>query len=69
MAYGKDMSKVYFETSTMDLRKLRAHKVRMLEKVSGLNTYFAKRDREVLAHQIDQIDAVLESRLLQKKLL
>jgi hypothetical protein len=69
MAYGKDMSKVYIKKTDMELRKLRARKLRMLQKVSQFNSYFARRDRDLLAHQIMQIDAVLESRKLQLHLL
>lgn len=68
MPYGKDMSKVYFSKTTMELRQLRARKVRALERASSFNTFFARRDRDLLAHQIMQIDAVLESRESQGKL-
>jgi len=68
VGYGKDMSKVYFAKATDDLKKLRRRKVYMLQKVSDINSYFARRDRDLLAHQIMQIDAVLESRELQTRL-
>lgn len=68
MAYGKDMSKIYFGKSTMDLRKLRAQKIRALERARSFNTFFARRDADLLDHQLMQIDAVLESRALQQKL-
>jgi len=69
MAYGKDMSKVYLSKTTMELRQLRSRKIRAMERAASFNTFFARRDRELLAHQIMQIDAVLESRALQDKLL
>lgn len=69
MVYGKDMSKVYLVKSTDDLKKLRRRKVYMLQKVSGINSYFARRDRDLLSHQMMQIDAVLESRKLQMSFL
>jgi hypothetical protein len=68
MAYGKDMSKVYFRMNNMQLRELRAKKVRMMQRAEQFNTFFARRDRELLSHQIMQIDAVLESRAAQPRL-
>ena len=68
MPYGKDMSKVYFNTSTPDLKQLRARKVRALQKAESFNTFFARKDRDLLSHQIMQIDAVLESREKQTRL-
>jgi len=65
---AKDMSKVYRNTSTIDLIKLKGRKLRQLQKIGGYNTYFAKKDRLRLAHMIDQIDAELECRALQKHL-
>jgi len=69
MAYGKDMSKVYFAMDSLSLRMLRAKKVARLRKAEEYNTFFARRDRELLSHQIMQIDAVLESREKLLKLL
>jgi len=63
------MSKVYFGKTTDDLKKLRRKKVYQLQKVSEFNTYFARRDRDLLAHQISQIDAVLAARASQLPLL
>jgi len=62
---AKDMRKVYQNTSTIDLIKLKGKKIRQLQKISGYNTYFAKKDRLRLIHMIDQIDAELECRALQ----
>jgi len=67
--YGKDMSLVYSKMDAKDLRVLRSKKVLKLDKIGGYNSYFAKRDRDALAHQIDQIDAELECRRLQLPLL
>lgn len=67
--YSKDMSKVYAKKTELDLRKLRSKKVLQLNKLATLNGYFVKRDRELLAAQIDQIDAELECRKLQLPLL
>jgi len=67
--YGKDMSNVYMAMDSKALRVLRSKKVLKLDKIGGYNSYFAKRDRDALAHQIDQIDAVLESRRLKLPLL
>ncbi len=65
MGYGKDMSLVYSKMGTKELRVLRSKKVLKLDKVGGYNSYFARRDRDALAHQIDQIDAELECRAAQ----
>ena len=62
---AKDMAKVYAKTSTIDLIRNRAKKIRQLEKISGYNTYFAKKDRARLVHMIDQIEVELEARALQ----
>jgi len=67
--YGKDMSLVYSKKTEKELRVLRSKKVLMLDKIGGYNSYFAKRDREALAHQINQIDAELQCRADQMKLL
>jgi len=66
--YGKDMSTVYRGMDTKALRVLRSKKVLKLDKIGGYNSYFAKRDRELLAHQIDQIDAELQCRADQLEL-
>jgi len=65
---AKDMSKVYRNTSTIDLIKNKGRKLRKLQNISGYNTYFAKKDRARLQHMIDQIDAELEARALLQPL-
>jgi len=67
--YGKDMSSVYVTMDSKSLRVLRSKKVLKLDKIGGYNSWFASRDRDLLSHQIMQIDAVLESRRLQLPLL
>lgn len=67
--YSKDMSKVYASKTTLELQKLRSKKVLQLLKLSGMNGYFVKRDRELLSHQVSQIDAELEARRSQLTLL
>jgi len=69
MPYGKDMYSVYSKMSDLELRKLRSKKVLKMHKVEGYNSWFARRDRDLLSGQIMQIDAVLESRAAQMKLL
>jgi len=66
--YGKDMSSVYLAMDSQALRVLRSKKVLKLDKIGGYNSWFARRDRDLLSHQIMQIDAVLESRRLQMPL-
>jgi len=68
MGISKDMRKVYQGTSTIDLIKNKGKKVRQLQKISGYNTYFAKKDRARLIDMIDQIDAELEARAAQQPL-
>jgi len=65
---AKDMSKVYRNTPTVDLIKNKGRKMRKLMQAQQYNTWFAKKDRARLQYQIDQIDAELESRALQKPL-
>lgn len=67
--YGKDMEKVYAKMDTLALRKLRSGKVLKMHKVAGYNSWFAKRDRDILSRQIMQIDAELECRALQMPML
>lgn len=63
--YGKDMASVYAKIETKQLRMLRSKKVLQVDKIGGYNSYFARRDRDLLAHQISQIDAELECRAAQ----
>jgi len=65
---AKDMSKVYRNTPTIDLIKNKGRKLRRLQKISGYNTYFAKKDRARLQYLLDQIDVELEARALQQPL-
>lgn len=65
---AKDMSKVYRNTSTIDLIKNKGRKMRKLLQAQQYNTYFAKKDRARLQYQIDQIEAELEARARQKPL-
>jgi len=62
------MHKVYSKLSDLELRMLRARKMRRLQKAEGMNTFFARKDRETLSHQIMQIDAILEMRKHQQQL-
>jgi len=59
---AKDMSKVYRNTSTIDLIKNKGRKLRKLQQAEQYNTHFAKKDRARLRYLIDQIDAELASR-------
>lgn len=68
MDTAKDMWKVYSRTSTIDLMKNRARKVRQLEQLYGLHTYWVGKDQRRLQHMIGQIDAVLAARALQAPL-
>ncbi len=63
--YGKDMSLVYSKMGSKELRALRSKKVLKLDKIGGYNSWFARRDRDLLSHQIAQIDAELECRAAQ----
>lgn len=65
---AKDMSSVYRNTPTIDLIKNKGRKMRQLLQARQYNTYFAKKDRARLQYMIDQIDAELDARALQKPL-
>lgn len=69
MAYQRDMYNVYVKRDSYELRVLRSKKVVALQKAEAGGNWWAKRDREALQGQIDQIDAILESRKLQKQML
>jgi len=69
MPYSREMYKVYSKMSDLELRMLRARKLRRMESAKSFNTFFARRDREVLDHQIKQIEAILETRKHQPNLL
>jgi len=68
MDTAKDMYKVYSKTSTIDLIKNKNRKIRQLQKLDGIEGYFVKKERARLAHMIDNINAVIEARKLQKPL-
>jgi len=68
MPYSRNMSNVYWGMTDKELRVLRSKKVLKLDKIGGYNSWFARRDRETLAGQIMQIDAVLEARAAQQNL-
>jgi len=63
---AKDMEKVYFNTSTVDLLKNRSRKVVQLANLRKVDGYWCKKDIARLEHMINQIDAVLASRAAQK---
>jgi len=65
---AKDMSKVYRNTSTIDLIRNRSRKVVEMEKARSMGGYWAKKDVSRLAHMIYQIDAELACRAAQKPL-
>lgn len=67
--YAKDMSKVYQLKTDKELRVLRSKKILQLDKISNYNSYFAKRDRDLLVGQIDQIDTEIQCRADQMRLL
>jgi len=65
---AKDMSKVYRNTSTLDLIRNKMLKHHELSRVIGVPSYWAKKERSRLEHMIKQIDAELEARALQQPL-
>jgi len=68
MDVAKDMYKVYSKTPTIDLIKNRNRKIAQLNRLDGIDGYFVKKERARLAHMIDNINAVIESRKLQDPL-
>jgi len=68
MDTAKDMYLVYSKTSTMDLIKNKFRKQHELAKLSGFNSYWAKKEKARLEYLIKQIDAVIQSRVDQVKL-
>ncbi len=67
MAY---MGDYYLTRTTFDLNVLRSKKVNRLTKLRhDVKTYFVMQEIRKLAEQIDDIDAVLESRKLQTSFL
>jgi len=65
-AMANYMGAYYFTRTTYDLQVLRSKKVLRLTKLRhDAHTYFVMQEIRKLAEQIDDIDAVLESRKLQ----
>jgi len=63
---AKYMGAYYLTRTTFDLKVLRSKKVVRLENLRHeVKTYFVMQEIKKLAEQIDDIDAVLESRRLQ----
>jgi len=65
---AKDMFKVYSRTSTADLIKNRNKKTVQIFRLGKISGYWAQKERNRLAHMINQIDAVIEARRLQEPL-
>jgi len=65
---AKDMSKVYRNSSTMDLIKNRRRKAYQLLQMKHETSYWAKKEQTRLVHMIDQIDAELDERALLQPL-
>jgi len=62
----KYMGDYYCTRTTLDLKVLRSKKIVRLENLRhDVKTYFVMQEIKKLAEQIDDIDAVLESRRLQ----
>lgn len=68
MDTAKDMHKIYAKTSTADLIKNCNRKKAQLWRLKGLDGYFVQKERNRLAHMIDQIEAVIQSRVDQQPL-
>jgi len=65
---AKDMSKVYFKTSTIDLIRNKGRKQLALYKAERAGGYFGRKEAERLRYQIAQIEAVLAERAAQTPL-
>jgi len=62
----KDMSNLYHKLPSDSLRSLRSKKhVRLQKLQSEYQSFFVKREVEMLEHQIHQIDVELTARFLQ----
>jgi len=68
MDTAKDMYKIYSRTSTQDLIKNRNKKTVQIFRLGKISGYWAKKERNRLAHMISQIDAVIASRAAQEPL-
>lgn len=64
-----DMSRVYRNTSTVDLRYNRARKMIQLQKIDGREGWWNKRDSDRLRELIHQIDVELAARESQLRLI
>jgi hypothetical protein len=58
----KDMTSVYFNMTSKELRTLRSKKKMAILKAEQYGNYWALKDRTCLWFQIERIDAVLASR-------
>jgi len=65
---AKDMSKVYRNTSTLDLIRNQMLKRHELSRVQGIPSYWAKKEASRLEHMIQQIEAELNCRASQTPL-
>lgn len=65
---AKDMSKVYRNTSTIELIRNKQRKQLELMRVANIRSYWARKDAARLAHMIHQIDVELAARAARKPL-
>jgi len=63
---AKDMSKVYRNTSTIELIRNKGKKQLEISRAQKIPSYWAKKEVARLSHMIKQIDAELASRAAQK---
>jgi len=68
MNTAKDMSKVYRNTSTIELIRNKGRKQLELSRVTKIRSYWAKKEVARLSHMIKQIDAELAARAAQQPL-
>jgi len=65
----RDMANIYRNRTSDDLRTLRSKKLVRLQLLdSWADTWYVKRERDVLLHQVHQIDVELNARFLQQAL-
>jgi len=62
---AKDMSKVYRNTPTDNLKKNLGRKMHERNQLYGKSNYWAKKERARLDHMIMQLEAEITSRKLQ----
>jgi len=65
---AKDMSKVYRNTSTLDLIRNQMLKRHQLSRVQGIPSYWAKKEVSRLEYMIQQIEVELNARAAQSPL-